>query len=312
VLDRCRYGAFTGSAPVDALTRLVWLGLQEPARWGIEFWPQPYEQLAKVLREMGHGGDARTVLIEKERLQRKARQVHWQARLDGARLRLRVEREGIEVAWPAIVARIGGVGELDPRRRHIENELRKSPAFLRAIGNGGGGIADGIDHANAAQGPVWAYWWRLNLLRIWDGVVGATIGYGRQPQRAALWAAGFLLFGWLVFAWAGGHDEVRPNAIPVLRGAEWTECAVHPGYRSQLACYWDRKEASSYPRFNALVYSADALLPFVDLEMRGYWIPDERGWRGWLARNYLWFHIAAGWALSLLAVAGFSGLIKSD
>ena len=26
----------------------------------------------------------------------------------------------------------------------------------------------------------------------------------------------------------------------------------------------------------------------------------------------LWLHIALGWVLSLLAVAGFSGLVKSD
>ncbi|MEO0911501.1 MAG: hypothetical protein AAFY59_00710 [Pseudomonadota bacterium] len=69
LLDRFRYGAIV-AAPVSAEERLRWLGLQEPARVGVDFWPQPYEQLAKVLREMGHLGDARAVLVEKERLQR--------------------------------------------------------------------------------------------------------------------------------------------------------------------------------------------------------------------------------------------------
>ena len=72
------------------------------------------------------------------------------------------------------------------------------------------------------------------------------------------------------------------------------------------------REAASYPRFNSLVYSADTLLPIVSLEMQGFWIPDERTTRGQVARVYLWVHIAVGWALSLLAVAGFSGLVKSD
>jgi hypothetical protein len=46
--------------------------------------------------------------------------------------------------------------------------------------------------------------------------------------------------------------------------------------------------------------------------MQDYWIPDEGTARGAWARGYLWVHIAVGWALSLLAVAGFSGLVKSD
>jgi hypothetical protein len=58
----------------------------------------------------------------------------------------------------------------------------------------------------------------------------------------------------------------------------------------------------------------------VELEMQEHWIPDEPQsdglpWHeriGVWTRAYLWLHIALGWALSLLAVAGFSGLVKSD
>lgn len=46
--------------------------------------------------------------------------------------------------------------------------------------------------------------------------------------------------------------------------------------------------------------------------MQAYWLPDDRTPQGALARWYLWFHIFAGWALTLLAVAGFSGLVKND
>ena len=53
--------------------RLDWLSRQTPERWGEDFWPQPYEQLAHVLGEMGHDEDKRRVLIEKERLARRAR-----------------------------------------------------------------------------------------------------------------------------------------------------------------------------------------------------------------------------------------------
>ena len=126
VLDRCQYGAFTGG-PVDAKARLDWLGRQEPARFGVEFWPQPYEQCAKVLREMGHGGEARKVLIEKERLQRAAARNAVAASLAGARLRRRVEEEGAEAVRPAILACLNGFVASDPRRKLILTELRKSP-----------------------------------------------------------------------------------------------------------------------------------------------------------------------------------------
>jgi hypothetical protein len=71
VLDRFRYGAIVGG-PVDAARRLEWLARQDPARWGADFWPQPYEQLAGVLRGMGHEDEAKTVLIEKQRRLRAA------------------------------------------------------------------------------------------------------------------------------------------------------------------------------------------------------------------------------------------------
>ena len=72
LLNRCRYSGFIDS-PVDARSRLDWLSRQTPERWGEDFWPQPYEQLASVFREMGHVEDSRAVLIVKERLQRRAR-----------------------------------------------------------------------------------------------------------------------------------------------------------------------------------------------------------------------------------------------
>jgi hypothetical protein len=68
VLNRCRYGAFVGHAPVDAKSRLAWLGRQDAT----DFRPQPYQQLASVLREMGHDDAAKTVLVAKERARRAA------------------------------------------------------------------------------------------------------------------------------------------------------------------------------------------------------------------------------------------------
>jgi hypothetical protein len=51
---------------MDAKKRLVWLARQPST----PFRPQPYQQLAKVLRESGHETDAKRVLIAKERARR--------------------------------------------------------------------------------------------------------------------------------------------------------------------------------------------------------------------------------------------------
>ena len=66
-LNGFTYGTIDGHGAVDAETRLKWLALDDVSRG---FRPQPYQHLAKVLREMGHTEDARKVMVAKERLQR--------------------------------------------------------------------------------------------------------------------------------------------------------------------------------------------------------------------------------------------------
>ncbi|SUS05175.1 conserved hypothetical protein [uncultured Defluviicoccus sp.] len=56
------YGAIAASSMTDAARRLDWLRRQDPQL----FSPQPYEQLAKVLRQMGHDDDARKIAIARK------------------------------------------------------------------------------------------------------------------------------------------------------------------------------------------------------------------------------------------------------
>lgn len=250
-LNRCRYGAFIGG-PVDAATRLDWLARQDAARWGEDFWPQPYEQLAKVLQEMGHGEDARAVLIEKDRLQRKARRTR--------------------------------------EKRHL------------------------------ARAALWA----------WDGLLGITVRYGRQPLLAFVWLALFWAIGVAMFAAVEAHQAFKPNIPLFLRSPEWTLCAAPtterrfmaatqtpvaglaaPG-QSQLACFRAQTEAASYPKLNFWMYSLDTLLPVLEIGQNESWTPDPTTAWGYAGKTYLYAHITLGWVFSLLAVAGFSGLVKAD
>ena len=59
------------------------------------------------------------------------------------------------------------------------------------------------------------------------------------------------------------------------------------------------------------MYSLDALLPVTEIGQKEYWRPDPPKPGGILAINYFYFQSVVGWALSLLAIAGFSGLVKS-
>ena len=114
-----------------------------------------------------------------------------------------------------------------------------------------------------------------------------------------------------------------PNSVTVLRSSEWLRCAGPPQSgqpagslvalvgESQLNCFLRQPEAQSYPRFYAPIYAIDALLPIIDLDVQSFWRPDETKPWGELGQAYLWAQIVVGWAFTFLAVAGFSGLVKS-
>jgi hypothetical protein len=251
LLNRCLYAAIVGG-PVDAGARLDWLARQDPGRWGEDFWPQPYEQLARVLSDMGHQDDKRSVLVEKERLQRRAR-----------------------------------------RRR--------------------------------ARG-----WPRRALLLASDLFLGLTTGYGRLPLLALIWIVALWLMGAALNSYLARIEVIRPNAPVVLRSPEWVLCGVPAGQmvhlvsvgamregqaalgQSQLACYLAQPEASAYPKFSATMLSADMIFPGLGSGQKDYWSPDTRFATGYLGKLFAYFQTLAGLGLGLLAVAGFSGIVKSD
>ncbi|WP_368185852.1 hypothetical protein [Aestuariibius sp. HNIBRBA575] len=68
-LDGFRYGDFSRHADTDIAARLAWLE-RRPA--DTPFTAQPYEQLAHVLRGLGHQDDVNAVLIRKEQILRQS------------------------------------------------------------------------------------------------------------------------------------------------------------------------------------------------------------------------------------------------
>ncbi len=84
ILDGLTYDRFSGPAPKDCKNRLRWLALQEP------FLPQPYRQVAKVLREEGEAAGSVEVLYEMERRVRARDNRWWRTHLVNPALRLTV------------------------------------------------------------------------------------------------------------------------------------------------------------------------------------------------------------------------------
>jgi hypothetical protein len=70
ILDGLTYDRLTGRAPTSLAARRGWL--TAGSHWDGDFFPQPYTQLARVLRQIGHGAEARKVLIERQLNQGKA------------------------------------------------------------------------------------------------------------------------------------------------------------------------------------------------------------------------------------------------
>lgn len=91
-LDGLYYDRIIG--PLDAASRIAWLKSQRTEHVEVNDWrPQPWEQLVKVMRDMGHAGVAAEIAMEKQRMMRAAGQIGtrisrtdfpkpWQNRLD--------------------------------------------------------------------------------------------------------------------------------------------------------------------------------------------------------------------------------------
>lgn len=256
-INDMKYHSFIGHGrPSDALSRLDWLSRMKPEVYGDIFWPQPYEECARVLRESGDEDGARLILIEKEKLQKKA---------VSRDLCNKIEKE--------------------------ENVYDRLNLELRLI------------FKNFIEIPG-----------------AALIGYGHRPLLAILPILMLIFLGAIIFLFVDNAGAMTPNHPDVLFSKVWTDCYenavvgrknIHSEKISQLSCFMHSPEGKNYPQFSSLAYSIDAFLPIVSFDMQTYWAPDNRLPWGRFGALYLWLHVLLGWALSLLAVAGFSGLVKT-
>ncbi len=248
-LDGFTYERFAGNAPVEASVRKAWLKCQPPAHMGHDFKPQPFEQLIKVLKAMGHPEEARRLAIERQGFLIRRRLASW--------------RSGVRDAFGAFGALVWAIT---------------------------GGLLIGHGYRP------------LRVLFIM-GAVGLACGY---YFKLAADQGVFAPRDSQVFL-AGEFKECRPEA----RG-NWIKCAAIAG-----------EKFAEYPQFNPWVYSFNVLLPVVDLQQEKSWVPMQKEVSfsagaqsftvpGWGTNALVLAELVFGWVGSLLAVAAFSGLVKTE
>jgi hypothetical protein len=186
---------------------------------------------------------------------------------------------------------------LDWIRRQPTDPLATQPyEQLATVLRGMGREEDAVDVLIGKQVDRIEYGRMSTPVKLWRRLLGLTVGHGYKSWRAIVLILALFVAGTAIFAWAFAAGIMVPTATDVILHADYQRAGIVP---------------RDYPAFAPWAYSADVLLPIVDLHQESYWLPDARRPLGWLVRAYLWFQIAAGWALSSIFVVAVTGLVRS-
>lgn len=219
--------------------------------------------------------------------------------------------------------RLAWLGRQEPA--HLADDFRSHPwrrliTVLRNTGHAGGATQVAMRRETLLRrigrigetAPRALRW----LPRGLHGLFGLLAGYGHRPQRLVGWAFAV----WLACAaafWFAAEQGVMAPADPAVYAdprhapcrapaANWTECSALP---------------KEHPRFHALAYSLDVLLPFANLHQHDAWHPAVIappaatpwvvGWDDGV-RALAWFEALFGWVAALTLVASLAGWTDRD
>jgi hypothetical protein len=323
ILDGFHYDRITGvprrdqthspgvdeAPPRDAKTRIAWLGRQLSRHLKEDFRPQPWQQLARVLMEMGHEDDGRTVLIEMRKRQRGSR---WKYR-DAWWKR----------TWWFVLTRFDWVlGAL------VAYGYRPHRAMWSLLGLWlvGGLVYWGVASAGI-MAPTDAHFYLDDRIPAeckvdWIGFAGPRLPTSDEIAKADNDAVHTRLEKQISDDTGRRQHEARRVGLDTTQNWPWKSIC-------------DRAVPSEYSVFQPFVYSIDIMLPFLELRQEHDFAPrvldDEGavirplfalpGWLpliggtwgiGYFVRLWEWFEIFFGWTLTILVAASVSGIIKKD
>jgi hypothetical protein len=293
----------------DAIKRIAWLDRQVRRHLEEDFRPQPWQQLARVLMEMGHEDDARTVLIEMRRRQRTSQ---WKYRDTTWSLRWWFLRTRLDWVLGLLVA--------------YGYRPTRAMLLLFLLWLAGGLIYWGVASAGI-MAPTDAHFYLDNRIPAeckvdWIHYTGPKLPSGDEIARAP-----------------DEHSRGRLQKQAAEDASRRRDEAARVGLDATQDWSWkticDHAVPSEYSVFQPFVYSVDIMLPFLELRQEHdfsprtlddkaevirpqftlpKWLPLLGGtWGlGHLVRSWEWFEIFFGWTLTILVAASVSGIIKKD
>ncbi len=316
ILDNFTYNTLYG--PLDPAFRKGWL---EKGAWvNGDFRPQPYQQLAKLLRERGHRSEAREILVEKEIQQRiatrKARQNDIAYLLVFLEARTTVPDEAIEKLgrlwkkFPALARQIRAPFEA----RHRQTELRDaSEALTRDWAR--------RDFKNELLVRILLLRGQMLWARCWNYLYWLTTAYGYKPFRS-IWVAAVLILCLTALShltWQNG--DFAPNSDVVLTSSGWTEIARDTAGHGNPAKVWAAGPGAAngagpgrdYQTFFSPYYAADVVIPLIDLGQSDAWAPSTtRSWWGFSLFYAEKLFTALGWIVTAFFAAALTGSIRRE
>ncbi|WP_417713448.1 hypothetical protein [Pseudophaeobacter arcticus] len=297
--------------PGDTAKRLEWLGKGDTGNG--EFSPQPYTQLAKVLRDLGHDRDARTVLVEGEVRHRRSEWHEIENRRAERWAQRRFLKSPSQKNWEIYVE-----SEASDQRKQLFDRFQR--ICLDAAKDHPNRPSDAqLELARAGLRQDLQWFNAKDKLRIWwlkakSFGLRWLVGYGYQPFRSlgALAVLVLLAAGLSHMAWQRG--DFAPNSDVILSTAEWQTPAEDEAV-SNPARKWSDKHGKGrdYETFNPLAYGFDVVVPIVNIGQEAAWAPSTtRGPWGWTLWWMRWLFTVFGWIVTALGAAAIAGVIRRE
>lgn len=304
---------------IDVADRLAWLKKGAVSRR--EFYPQPYEQLAKLLRDTGHRSDARAIMVAKEKEQRKASRERWRRERDWRKSLLETSMLPPEGRAEAIET----LRKRRPNDPHLARLLLLHPADEGAVG-----VAPmTLSYAQKQfRGEQWWHnirvGWRNTGSLIADRIFGLVVGYGHKPERSFYMLLALVFIGWFLADKSWDEGDFAPTAGPVLMSESWQALATDERIQNPAKVWSDKymvdpdgtpvlTAGRDYETFNAVSYAVDLVVPIVSLGQEAAWAPSTtRGPWGWWLWWVRWWLIALGWIVTAIGAAAVTGVIRRD
>lgn len=304
---------------IDVDDRLAWLKKGAVSRR--EFYPQPYEQLAKLLRDTGHRSDARAIMVAKEKEQRRAARMRWHAERQW-------RRDLVAASRMDDAARTDAITALTVRRPTDENLSRLAMLYP-------------VDTDKPFTEPMtlqlaqqqFRAEQRGFILRkklssigsvIADRIFGLVVGYGHKPERSFYMLVILIAVGWFLADRAWKDGDFAPTIGPVLMSQGWQSLATDVRITNPAQVWSDKfmlspdgvpilTEGRDYETFHPVAYAVDVVVPIISLGQEASWAPSTtRGPWGWWLWWVRWFLTALGWIVTAIGAAAVTGVIRRD